>query len=107
MDLLFVALIERFRAEGLTGMTLGFAPLANIEGDGLVPRALRTLFEREGTAFNFKGLYAFKAKWSPRWEPRSLVYRSDLELAQLAFAVARVGEKPDTAPRLLRIGLRR
>lgn len=107
MDLLFVAMIERFRAQGLTGMTLGFAPLANIEGDGLVPRALRTLFERESAAFNFKGLYEFKAKWSPRWEPRSLVYASELDLASVAYAVARVGEKPESAPRLLRIGMRR
>lgn len=106
MDFLFVGLIERFRAEGRRGMTLGFAPLANIDGDGLVPRALRTLYESESAAFNFTTLYAFKAKWDPRWEPRSLVYRSDLELPQLAWAVARVGEKPETAPRLLRIGLR-
>ena len=82
------------------------APLANIDGDGIVPRTLRTLFESESSAFNFRGLYAYKAKWDPRWEARSLVYRSDLELPRLAYAVARAGEKPDTAPRLLRIGLR-
>lgn len=106
MDFLFVHLIERFRAEGMTGMTLGFAPLANIEGDGMIARALRTLYESESAAFNFKGLYEYKSKWDPRWEARSLVYRSDLELPQIAFAVARVGEKAEHAPRLLRIGLR-
>lgn len=105
MDFLFVHLIERFRDAGFTGMTLGFAPLANIEGDGLVSRALRTLYNSENAAFNFKGLYAFKSKWDPIWEPRSLVYRSDLDLPQIAFAVARVGEKVDNAPRLLRKGL--
>ena len=105
MDLLFVHLIERFRAAGLAGMTLGFAPLANIAGDGLLPRALRTLYESETAAFNFKGLYEFKSKWDPVWEERSLVYRSDLELPQIAYAVARVGEKAATAPRLLRLGL--
>ena len=105
MDFLFVHLIERFRSEGLTGMTLGFAPLAHIEGDGLLQRALRTLYESENAAFNFKGLYEFKSKWDPAWEERSLVYRSDLELPQIAYAVARVGEKAETAPRLLRLGL--
>jgi phosphatidylglycerol lysyltransferase len=104
-DFLFVHLIEHFRDEGLTGMTLGFAPLANIQGDGIIARSLRTLYESESAAFNFKGLYEFKSKWNPRWEPRSLVYRSDLELPKIAFAVARVGEKAEHAPGLLRIGL--
>jgi lysylphosphatidylglycerol synthetase-like protein (DUF2156 family) len=105
MDFLFVYLIERFRDQGLTGMTLGFAPLAHIEGDGLVARALRTLYESENKAFNFKGLYDFKSKWDPIWEPRTLAYRSDLELPQIAYAVARVGEKVESAPRFLRAGL--
>jgi phosphatidylglycerol lysyltransferase len=105
MELLFVHLIEHFRDAGRQGMTLGFAPLANIDGDGLIARALRTLYERESSAFNFKGLYEFKSKWHPGWEPRSLVYRSDLELPQIAYAVARVGENAVDAPRLLRIGL--
>jgi lysylphosphatidylglycerol synthetase-like protein (DUF2156 family) len=105
MDLVFVHLIERFKEAGMTGMTLGFAPLANIEGDGLLARALRTLYERESSAFNFRGLYEFKSKWNPTWEARSLVYRSDLELPQIAYAVARVGENAESAPRLLRIGL--
>ena len=105
MDFLFVHLIERFKANGLTGMTLGFAPLAHIDGDGLLQRALRTLYESENAAFNFKGLYEYKSKWDPVWEERSLVYRSDLELPQIAYAVARVGEKSETAPRFLRFGL--
>ena len=105
MDMLIVHLIDRFRNMRLTGMTLGFAPLAHIDGDGLVARALRTLYESESSAFNFKGLYAFKSKWHPMWEPRTLVYRSDLELPQIAYAVARVGEKVENAPRFLRVGL--
>jgi phosphatidylglycerol lysyltransferase len=105
MDLLFVHLIERFRAQGLADMTLGFAPLANIEGDGLIARALRTVYESESSAFNFRGLYEFKSKWRPRFEPRALVYRSDLELLTVAYAIARVGEIAHSAPRLLRVGL--
>ncbi|MEO8693303.1 MAG: phosphatidylglycerol lysyltransferase domain-containing protein [Acidimicrobiales bacterium] len=105
MDFLFVHLIERFRAQGLTGMTLGFAPLVRIEGDGLVARVLRILYESDNKAFNFKGLHDFKSKWDPMWEPRTLVYRSDLELPQIAYAVARVGEKVESAPRFLRAGL--
>ena len=105
MDLMLVHLIERFRCQGAVGMTLGFAPLANIDGDGVVARTLRAIYERESTAFNFKGLYQFKDKWQPNWEPRYLVYRSDLELPKIALAVARVGERRKDAPRLLRTGL--
>ncbi|MEP7215685.1 MAG: phosphatidylglycerol lysyltransferase domain-containing protein [Anaerolineaceae bacterium] len=92
MDLLFVNLITLFRERGYDGMNLGFAPLANIEGSGLVPRALRLISERGGRAFNFAGLRAFKDKWHPVWEPRYLVFRSELQLPALALAVARAGE---------------
>ncbi len=98
MDLLFVRLIERFRSEGCEGMNLGFAPLSNIDGDGLTSRALRLLYVRGGSAFNFQGLRAYKDKWKPNWEPRYLVYRSDLQLPQLALAVARAGEESGSLP---------
>lgn len=101
MDLLFLSLIERFRAEGLTGMNLGLAPLANIEGDTMADRALRLLYERGEEAFHFRGLQTFKQKWLPRWEPRYLVYRSELQLPELAVAVTRAGELPRPAPGLV------
>lgn len=102
IDLLFLALIERFRAEGLQRMTLGLAPLANPDGDTLPERALRLLYQRGEAAFHFRGLRDFKAKWQPRWEPRYLVYRSDLELPEVAVAVARAGELKPPADRLRR-----
>lgn len=92
IDLLFLHLIERSRDLGLSGLNLGLAPLANIEGDGVAERALRLLAERGDAAFHFQGLRTFKQKWLPRWEPRYLVYRSDLQLPELAVAVARAGE---------------
>lgn len=92
MDYLFVKLIELFRGEGFTGMTLGFAPLSNITGDQLSARALRTLYQRGGKAFNFQGLRAFKDKWSPSWEPRSLAYQTGADLPVVALAISRAGE---------------
>ncbi len=93
MDFLFVHLIDYFKAQGFTGMNLGLAPLAGIEGTGVVARALRLLYERGERAFNFRGLRDFKDKWRPDWQPRYLVYRSDLQLPQIALAVARAGER--------------
>lgn len=92
MDFLFVHLIEHFRAEGMDGLNLGLAPLANLEGGGLVTHALRLLYNRGSRFFHYEGLHAYKEKWQPRWEPRYLVYRSELQLPQLALAVARAGE---------------
>ncbi len=95
MDALFVALIERFRAAGLEKMSLGMVPFAGAAGDSLPTRAIRLLYERGERAFNSQGLFRFKNKWQPEWEPRYLVYRSDLELPRIAAAVARAGELPD------------
>lgn len=95
MDVLFVKLIERFRSEGRTGMTLGLAPLSGISGDGPAERALKLLYERGGRAFNFAGVRSFKEKWHPRWEPRYLGYRREADLPRLAGAVVRAGELDD------------
>ncbi len=98
MDFLFVGLIEHFRAQGLQGLNLGLAPLANIEATGLTGLALRQLYERGGRTFNFQGLRAFKEKWKPDWQPRYLCYRSDVQLPALALAVARAGEVSGKLP---------
>ena len=97
MEYLFVALIDRFRAGGCSGMTLGLAPMANIVGDSLPERALRLLYVQGNRAFNYQGLHRFKDKWGPTWEPRFLAYRSDGELPKIAAAVIRAGELPDPA----------
>ena len=92
MELLFVAMIERFRDEGLEGMSLGLAPLANIDGDSATDAVLGAVRSMGGRAFNFEGLFEFKDKWRPRWEPRYLGYRTAAELPLVAAAVVRAGE---------------
>lgn len=92
MELLFVAMIERFRDEGLDGMSLGLAPLANLEGDSATDLILGAVRSMGGRAFNFAGLFEFKDKWRPRWEPRYLGYRTAAELPLVAAAVVRAGE---------------
>lgn len=104
MEALFVALIDRFRAAGLTGMTLGLAPLSGLDGTGLADRALRLLYERGGAAFNYEGLRRYKEKWEPRWEPRHVLYRSDADLLAVAAAITRAGELPDPRSPLVRAG---
>ncbi|MCP2167213.1 bifunctional lysylphosphatidylglycerol flippase/synthetase MprF [Goodfellowiella coeruleoviolacea] len=96
MDLLFVGMVDRLRAAGFTGMSLGLAPLSGTaEPTGVADRALRLLHDYGERVFHFAGLRAFKAKWSPRWVPRYLAYRSEADLVRAASAVARVGELVD------------
>lgn len=97
MELLFVALIERFRAAGLSGMSLGLAPLAGAADDGPIGRALGLVRERSGF-LNFAGLEEFKAKWRPRWEPRYFAYGGAGDLPRSAAATALAGERPGRGP---------
>lgn len=97
MELLFVKLIERFRAEGLNGMSLGMAPLAGVQDDGGVARLLGAIRERSGF-MNFSGLQQFKGKWRPRWEPRYFAYAGPADLPRAAAATALAGERPGRGP---------
>ena len=50
-------------------------------------------------AFHFRGLWQFKAKWRPRWEPRYSAYRTDAELPAVAVRApaASVSSRAGTA----------
>lgn len=99
MELLFVALIERFRGEGLEGMSLGLAPLAGVEGNAAADRVI-ALARGYTSLFNFAGLQEFKAKWQPRWEPRYFAYPTTVGLPRAAAATALAGERPSSGTRL-------
>ncbi len=94
-DFLYVSLIRHFRRLGYAGMNLGLAPFSGITKGGVsspAERAMRLLYERGDFLFRYKGLREFKEKFAPAWEPRYLVYGSDLQLPGIALAVARAGE---------------
>ncbi|MEO6629918.1 MAG: phosphatidylglycerol lysyltransferase domain-containing protein, partial [Aquihabitans sp.] len=103
MDFLFLGLIEHFRHAGHVGMNLGLAPLALLPEDGAIDRGLQVVRRHGDIAFNFEGLYAYKNKWKPRWEPRFLAYQRGANLPAIARAVATVGELPDPASRPQRL----
>lgn len=96
-ELLVDLAIRTAAAEGGLYVTMGLAPLAGPVGRGL--RAARKLGAR---LYDFRGLYAFKAKLQPdRWEPIYLAYPSKswgpVMLVDALAAFARGG--------LLRFGL--
>ena len=70
MEYLVVALIHRFRAEGRRGMTLGLAPHANIDGEGIADRALRLLYDAGARIFIAIGAASLQGEMEPRSEAR-------------------------------------
>ncbi|TDA70539.1 MAG: bifunctional lysylphosphatidylglycerol flippase/synthetase MprF [Clostridia bacterium] len=91
MDLLIVEAAYYFQQRGYLALNLGLAPLASItpeEKEGLAGQAEALLFR---SFANLQGLYHFKAKYNPAWEPRYLAYPGTLTLPKAALAVVRAG----------------
>ncbi|MCS7246520.1 MAG: phosphatidylglycerol lysyltransferase domain-containing protein [Thermomicrobium sp.] len=93
MDVLTVSLLEYCRREGFTRFSLGLAPLAGVElpVPGMDPIKER-FYQMLNRQFSFRGLYHFKAKFEPRWEPRYLVYRSAVSLPRILLALVTATE---------------
>lgn len=108
-DFLHISLIELFRTQGCQTMTLGMAPFSGLDVRGMdsaSSQAMR-LFYRYGTAiFRYRGLREYKEKFRPSWEPRYVVYATELQLPGIALAVARVGELRRHASPALRVSAR-
>lgn len=110
-DFLCISLIDYFRGRGLTGMSLGLSPFSGMDvaqPRSPAERAMSLLYRRGTFLFRYTGLRGFKEKFQPVWEPRYLIYSSELQLPGIALAVARAGEVR-RAPRieLPRIAARR
>lgn len=75
MDLLFVRVIERLKADGFLTLNLGMAPLAGLADHHRAPvwnHLGRQIFEHGEQFYNFRGVRAFKEKFDPDWQPRYL-----------------------------------
>ena len=92
MEYLVVSTIEALRQRGAMLLSLGLAPLANTspatsEAVLSLEKGLELVYERFNTAYRFKSLQQFKAKFAPRWESRYLVYPGLAALPRVAFAL--------------------
>lgn len=93
MEVLLASLLEYCREAGYQRFSLGLAPLVGVElpVPGIDP--VRERFSRAlDHLFSFRGLYYFKAKFGPRWEPRYLVYRSAAALPAVLLAIVEATE---------------
>jgi lysyl-tRNA synthetase class 2 len=87
-EFLVVEAIEALRERGLEEMSLNFAAFAKYLHSPEKPleRVLGKLAALANPFFQIESLYRFNAKFSPRWEPRFLVYEGALGLARVSIA---------------------
>lgn len=93
MEYLFVEMMLWGKSENYRWFSLGMAPLAGLERHPLAP-----LWHKIGTAifdlgeefYNFEGLYAYKAKFEPVWQPRYLAAPAGLSVPFILMTVTRL-----------------
>ncbi|MEZ5329100.1 MAG: bifunctional lysylphosphatidylglycerol flippase/synthetase MprF [Verrucomicrobiales bacterium] len=95
MEYLFIQLMLWGKSEGYDWFSLGMSPLAGLENHALAPlwhRIGAQVFSHGEHFYNFKGLRAYKEKFSPEWEPRYLACPGTASLpAVLLDATALIG----------------
>ena len=92
MDFLITSSMEYFREKGIKEVSLGNAPLANIDSSVLVPeeKAIRYLFENFKRLYGYKSLFDFKKKYNPEWRGRYVAYAGIHDLRPLQNSFERV-----------------
>ena len=87
-EFLVVRAIEFLRQRDIEELSLNFAAFGRLlsRPEGLTDRALGRLVSLGDRYFQIESLYRFNAKFSPRWEPRYLVYQRMLGLPRAGLA---------------------
>lgn len=83
MEFLFASLSQWGREHGYETFSLGATTIFGMqqaEPDSAVTRALFFIASLVNRFYRFQGLYAFKNKFHPRWEPRYAAYPGALSL---------------------------
>ncbi len=93
MEFMFIEIMLWGEAHGFERMSLGIAPLSGVQYREAAPfwnKAVALIFRNGEGIYNFKGLRAFKEKFSPSWEPRYVALSGGSSLPILAADMARV-----------------
>jgi lysyl-tRNA synthetase, class II len=101
-EYLVVSAIEMLRERGVEEMSLNFAAFARWlrNPSGLVERTLGRVVALANPYFQIESLYRFNSKFSPRWQPRYLLYeRGPLGFARTGLAAMFAeGQLPSPGP---------
>jgi lysylphosphatidylglycerol synthetase-like protein (DUF2156 family) len=99
MDFVLVESILRFRTLGVTEISLGNAPLANVEADSAAlpaeGKVVKFLYENLNRTYGYKSLFNFKRKYRPQWQGRYVAYHRGAHLPLVGLALVRV-HAPDS-----------
>jgi lysylphosphatidylglycerol synthetase-like protein (DUF2156 family) len=85
MDLLITTCLEQFRGRTARA-SLGLAPMTGGNQAARLAMAESVLRRFFGISSLAPGVYSFKAKFNPTWEPRYLVVDRLLDLVPVLFA---------------------
>jgi len=106
MDLLFIRLFEWARDAGYASFNLGLSALAGVgerPDDPAIERLLQLVYEYGNRFYGFQGLHEYKAKFSPVWQPRYLVFEASTDLPAVFSAIVQANDgKGALLPRLWR-----
>jgi phosphatidylglycerol lysyltransferase len=91
IEFLIVSCAEAARERGDELLSLSLSALAKTEADAADAgdRARAFLMEHLRRFYDFEGLFRWKSKFAPEFEPRYLVYADPLALPRVVFALAR------------------
>jgi phosphatidylglycerol lysyltransferase len=102
MECLIVDSVADFARRGRRTASLGGVPLAaTTERTDRSQQLLGWLYEHGGSVYAAKGLFRFKDKFAPRWEPMYLAYPGAADLPRIAVAALRAFLPPGAVRELL------
>lgn len=89
MEFLNISLILWAKEQGIQYFNLGMAPLSGLENHELAPlwhKIGNTIFRIGGDFYNFEGVYFYKDKFNPKWQPIYLAAPPGLQTASALLA---------------------
>ncbi len=90
MEYLSISLVMWAKEQGFSYFSLGMAPLSGLEDHALAPlwhKIGNTIFKLGGNFYNFEGVFFYKDKFSPEWNPVYLAAPPGLQTASALLAV--------------------
>lgn len=104
MEFMIASACQVFGEDGAEFVSLSGAPLARGDAPSDELERMDRVLDKLGSAlepfYGFRSLHAFKAKFSPRYEPIYLAYRDEADLPRIGIALTRA-YLPDATPRQL------
>lgn len=100
--------VAHFATLGRARASLGGVPLASDpsapadEAKDTARRVLGWLYENGGEIYDARGLFRFKDKFAPGWEPMFLAYPSRADLPRISMGIARAFLPPGAVREAIR-----